>query len=382
MGIIQAPSVLPGQVGVIGAIKYMVTTDSLATITAAGYLNSIDLAVNPIFASDVLGITYLYNLNTNKGTFAFFTVSISNGVITHAPTVSTGDVLLPVVSGDIAVFNGTTGQIKDSAVAFSNLTDTVSPLFHGTATAGDFVTVNNANKTIQDSGAAPSAASQPFVVMSPGSVTTNHIAQFSDTNGTLKDGGVLGTAAAKAASNNALSTLASTAGSGFTSGNIVSAADAAGTIQDSGVVAANVLSAGFASPDTASDLVWIDVPLTAASLATAGQVTIQASSGSKQYKVRNVIVNYSAAGLSGGGGDRLVQITDGTTVYNNAGITAALLGTPVNTVWGGSGNPLPGTVAMNTSTAAGVTLYAVYAGGTTDYTTGTVNISVLVQRVA
>lgn len=138
----------------------------------------------------------------------------------------------------------------------------------------------------------------------------------------------------------------------------------------------------FASPDAISDLKWIDVALPAASLATSGHVTIQASSGSKQYKVRDIRVDYSASGLSGGGGDRLVQITDGTTVYNNAGITAALLGTPVNTVWGGSGNPLPGTVAMNTSTAAGATLYAVYAGGTTDYTTGTVNVSVLVERVA
>lgn len=138
----------------------------------------------------------------------------------------------------------------------------------------------------------------------------------------------------------------------------------------------------FASPDAISDLIWNDVALTAAGLATAGRITIQASSGSKQYKVRDIRVNYSAAGLSGGGGDRLVQITDGTTVYNNAGITAALLGTPVNTLWGGSGNPLPGTVAMDTSTAAGAALYAVYAGGTTDYTTGTVNVSVLTQRVA
>lgn len=138
----------------------------------------------------------------------------------------------------------------------------------------------------------------------------------------------------------------------------------------------------FASPDAISDLKWIDVALPAASLATGGSVVIQASSGSKQYKVRNILMNYSASGLSGGGGDRLVQIGDGTTVYNNAGITAALLGTPVNTVWGGSGNPLPGTVAMNTSTAAGASLVAKYAGGTTDYTTGTVNISVLVERVA
>jgi hypothetical protein len=138
----------------------------------------------------------------------------------------------------------------------------------------------------------------------------------------------------------------------------------------------------FASPDAISDLVWQDISCGQAALASGGSVTIQASSGSKQYKVRNILMNYSASGLSGGGGDRLLQVTDGTTSYNNAGITAALLGTPVNTVWGGSGNPLPGTVAMNTSTAAGAALVAKYAGGTTDYTAGAVVISVLVQRVA
>lgn len=138
----------------------------------------------------------------------------------------------------------------------------------------------------------------------------------------------------------------------------------------------------FASPDAISDLKWHDVALTAAALATGGSVSIQASSGSKQYKVRDIRVQYSASGLSGGGGDRLVQIGDGTTVYNNAGITAALLGTPVNTIWGGSGNPLAGTVAMNTSTAAGAALVAKYAGGTTDFASGTVNISVLTERVA
>lgn len=138
----------------------------------------------------------------------------------------------------------------------------------------------------------------------------------------------------------------------------------------------------FASPDAISDLVWQDIVCGQAALAAGGSVTIQASSGSKQYKVRNILMNYGASGLSGGGGDRLLQVTDGTTSYNNAGITAALLGTPVNTVWGGSGNPLPGTVAMNTSTVAGANLVAKYAGGTTDYTAGSVTLSVLVQRVA
>ena len=51
----------------------------------------------------------------------------------------------------------------------------------------------------------------------------------------------LGTAGSKTATNNALSDVASTAGSGFTAGNFVSAADSGGSIQDSGFNVSNVL---------------------------------------------------------------------------------------------------------------------------------------------
>lgn len=217
-GIIQLPTILPAQVGIVPQMKRMVTTDSLATITTAGYLNSVDLQSNPIAPSDVLDVLYSYNLQTNSGTFGIFTASISNGVITLVQWANPGDVLLPVVSGDFAAFNGTTGQIKDS-------------------------------------GAAPSAASQPFVVMSPGSVTTNHIAQFSDANGTLKDGGVLGTAAAKAASDNTKTTLASVSAT-VVSGNLAKFADTAGTVADQGVAFKSVAGAsvaGGAAAQTVTD---------------------------------------------------------------------------------------------------------------------------------
>jgi hypothetical protein len=336
LGILQPPQVLPGQVGVLGAIKYMVTTDSISTVTTAGYLNNLDLAVFPILPSDVLGITYSFNTQTNSGTFTFGNVSLSNGTITITEMVSPGNVLLPVVSGDIAIFNGTTGQIKDSSQSASNASNPYLVSSPGSLTIGNFPTLADAKGTLAG-GLPPTAASQSYVVVSPGSLTAGHLLETSDANGTLEDTGI-------AANTVAISTIT--------------------------------------SPDASSDLIWHDITCTEAALASTGKVNIQVSSGSKQYAVRDIRVNYSAAGLSGGGGNRLLAITDGTTVYNNAGITAALLGTPINTVWGGTGNPLPGTVAMDTPTAAGANLYAQYTGGTTDYTTGSVVISVLVQRVA
>lgn len=128
-----------------------------------------------------------------------------------------------------------------------------------------------------------------------------------------------------------------------------------------------------------SNTVWTDLTITAAQLATAGKVIVQYAVPGQLMVVRNLIVVLST-GLSGGGGDRLLALTDGTSVYNSTGITAALLGTPINTVWGGTGNPLPA-IAMNTATVAGANLYFQYAGGTTDFTTGSVKVSVLVERI-
>lgn len=186
--------------GVVGDLPRrgkILTTDSYATVTAAGYLNGINTQGQPVMPNDVFDVQYNYVSPSNPGTFVQLVASVSAGVITLNATA--GDVILPVVSGDIPKFSGTNGAIADSGVAFSNGTDTVAPLFHGTATAGDFVTVNNANKTIQDSGAAPSAASQPFVAMSPGSMTTGHLLKTSDANGTLADQGVQMKSVAQAA---------------------------------------------------------------------------------------------------------------------------------------------------------------------------------------
>jgi hypothetical protein len=125
MGIVQYPATLSGEVGVLGATKFMVSTDNLATVTAAGYLNNIDLAVYPISRSDIISCLYSFNQQTGAGTLGIFTVAISGtGVITLSSWVSAGDVLLPVVNGNFAMFNGTTGQIKDSSISPSNAAKT------------------------------------------------------------------------------------------------------------------------------------------------------------------------------------------------------------------------------------------------------------------
>ncbi len=377
MGILQIYTDTAGQIGVNPRRVKIISSDNLAAVTTAGYLNLVSLEGYVIYNTDIIDMWYGAVGGTagivSPGTYEVFIPSISNGVITLSQWTNGGDVLLPVVSGHVAVFNGTSGQIKDSGVTFSNGTDTVSSLFHGTATAGDFVTVNNANKTIQDSGAAPSAVSQPFVVMSPGSVTTNHIAQFSDANGTLKDGGVLGTAAAKAASNNAQSTLASTAGSGFTIGHLITAGDTVGSITDSGIVASSISGAvtqlgqlyqASVTFNTAQMVTAYDTPLQIVANPAASQMILLhfasvyvASTGHTAYATGTApIIQYSSGGTNGQHGAGTIATAAGLVAGD---ITAAA--SQVRNLYGLATSALTG--------LSGLGIY--FSNATGDYTSGT-----------
>ncbi len=109
-------------------------------------------------------------------------------------------------------------------------------------------------------------------------------------------------------------------------------------------------------------------------LATAGKVNIQvANSGTAQYAISEIFLNVTGTNFSGGGGDRLLAITDGTTVYTV--IPAASLQTLVNSRWGTTPVPYPAAASISKLTQAGANLYAQYSGGTTDYTSGSLTIT-------
>lgn len=134
--------------GVVPRNVNIVTKDNLATVTAAGYLNPAVKEGFTIYNTDVIQMWYGYVSANNPGTYSVFTASISNGVITLVQSVSGGNVLLPVVSGDFASFNGVTGQIKDA-------------------------------------GFLPSDSAKTRVVMANGAVTVGHMGVYTDVNGTL-----------------------------------------------------------------------------------------------------------------------------------------------------------------------------------------------------
>jgi hypothetical protein len=151
MSIVSFNTTTTGQIGIFPRLCELATTDNLATITTAGYLNRNGQVLQgfAFYPTDVIFVNYSYVVATNSGTFGIFLPSIAgNGQITLTEWANPGDVLLPVVSGDFAVFNGTSGQIKDA-------------------------------------GYLPSNAAKTNVVMANGATIANHIGTFTDTAGTL-----------------------------------------------------------------------------------------------------------------------------------------------------------------------------------------------------
>lgn len=165
-----------------------------------------------------------------------------------------------------------------------------------------------------------------------------------------------------------------------TDGNIVVFDGTTGKIKNGPVAGNKVLTSAIATPDVGPNLVSFNVTVGQAALASGGSVTLVTSSTTKQYKIKSLQLNSGGTNFSGGGGDRLGQVTDGTTVYSV--IPAASLQTLANAQWGATALPNPAAAAINTSTVAGASLLFKYSGGTTDYTAGSLVISGLVERVA
>ena len=130
MGILSITTNVAGQTGgLIGGVVprtvKILSTDSLSTVTTAGYLNDVSLQGYTINNTDIIDMWYGavggFNSITSPGTFGIFTPTISNGVISLTEWSNPGDVLLPVVSGNLASFNGTTGQIADSGITAASV---------------------------------------------------------------------------------------------------------------------------------------------------------------------------------------------------------------------------------------------------------------------
>lgn len=275
--------------------------------------------------------------------------------------------------------------------------------FPGTASNGELLlaAVNNAsgfNTTI--SNAASVGQAQVISIPDSGASAANFILsksaadQHITVSGLQADAGALTSGISTGGFVGLIKAFPTTATSGFValqgavnaSGNfgmtisnpLAQAQSSVVSIPDPGAATSNFVLAQSKIP-TNNVAFTIVKTATFTALGTAGKVNLVVHpSATAQFAVLDIKV-LKSTGLSGGGGDRLLAVSDGTIVFNNAGITAALLGTPILTVWGGTGNPLA--VGASEVSTAGADVFLQYSGGTTDYTAGSVQVAVTMVQV-
>gem|GEM_PF-3244448 len=127
---------------------------------------------------------------------------------------------------------------------------------------------------------------------------------------------------------------------------------------------------------------WVDVAVAHSDLASAATKTLLAALAGQQVRIRNMRLSGGGTNFSGGGGDRDISIQDssGTVVYSV--IPAATAQSLAFSRWGDTGLPAPATAADHEApTTAGEALVATYAGGATDYTAGSLTLSLELERV-
>ena len=125
-------------------------------------------------------------------------------------------------------------------------------------------------------------------------------------------------------------------------------------------------------------LFYKDVTCTAALLDGALSIVVQAGSVGKRYKVRACDLVGGGTNF-GAGGNRLLDLTDGTTVYTQIA-NADLETAPTASLPFGNAKVPMLTGTMDTKTVENANLVFKYSGGTTDHTTGSIKFRVLLEE--
>jgi hypothetical protein len=129
-----------------------------------------------------------------------------------------------------------------------------------------------------------------------------------------------------------------------------------------------------------SSLRWVEVTAAASALASAGTVPVAAGATGVQYAVRDVILHGGGTNFASAG-DRLLDLTDGTTVYTTVANADLETAPTVSLRLGHVKVPfLTGKSAV--LTAEGDDLVLAYSGGTTDHDTGSIKFAVLIEQIA
>jgi|15BtaG_2_1085339.scaffolds.fasta_scaffold00113_20 hypothetical protein len=316
MAILDIQTDTAGRIGVSPRLIRIKTDDTVSAITATGYLNTIN---KNGFALDPLDMALVSTTGNDAQMYKVVKSGDDWSLVSQG-----GDTVLPTTANHFAIFTNTEGTLSDAAITAVN---------SGPIQAGL-------------SGTAGTLRSYPSTA-AKGSLMLSAVDSTGDFTTTISNGAM------------GQSTLL--------------------TMTDPGGATGSLLTTYVHAADVNENLVYFSVTCDQAALASAASITLQPSSGAKQYRVIELLMNSGGTNFSGGGGDRLGQVTDGTTIYSVT--PAAQMQALVNARWGDTAMPFPASSPMQYSTVAGANLVFKYSGGTTDYTAGSVIISGTLLRV-
>lgn len=189
MAILKVTQDVTGQVGVVPQEIYIETNDTLAEVTAVGYLNA---ARTQGYQFSNKQIAHVYGIDFNDGLPGCLNFMVqtpanpSTGNYTLISMASAGEVVLPVTANHIATFVGTTGEIGDDAATAINggniqagLSGTAGYLasFPGAASKGSLrVTgVANTGDTVTTISNAAMGQASVVSIPDPGAADANFI---------------------------------------------------------------------------------------------------------------------------------------------------------------------------------------------------------------
>ncbi len=102
-----------GQAGVFPALIYILTNDTLAEVTATGYLNGITQRFNiPLSEADMALVTTKTSEGATSTQVGWFGVVNSNGNWSLTGTTGEGTVILPTIANHIATYTNVDGTLS------------------------------------------------------------------------------------------------------------------------------------------------------------------------------------------------------------------------------------------------------------------------------
>lgn len=181
MAILQITTDFAGEIGVVPRLVRVQSTDSLAAITTAGYLNGAEAQGITIAPTDVIFVSYLA---AGAVEFGIFQPTFSNGIITL--TQNESSVVLPVIDNHFAIWSGTGGALKGGAATAINSgniqaglsgTSGILTSFPATASKGSLhvTAVANTGNTVTTISNAAMGQASTVSVPDPGASTANFI---------------------------------------------------------------------------------------------------------------------------------------------------------------------------------------------------------------